>query len=210
MLSADGSSITTPLTHASLAGDRQWADLDRRGNWLDTRWTVAPTGTPELRQQVRTANGANEYTSIDPMDGSDLLWPETIAHDAAGNLTVDPTAVGAGGVVSPSGQRYEYDEENRLTAVRRTGDDLLLAEYAYDALGRRVETIEHVDAATGLPLPAPCRTRHIYAGIETIEEYDVCEDAGGVETATLLREFVWGDGGRFPEPIALIDHTDAG
>jgi len=128
----------------------------------------------------------------------------------AGNLTVDPTAVGAGGVVSPSGQRYEYDEENRLRAVRRTGDDLLLAEYAYDALGRRVETVEHVDSATGLPLPAPCRTRHIHAGIETIEEYDVCEDAGGVETATLLREFVWGDGNRFPEPIALIDHTDAG
>jgi len=130
---------------------------------------------------------------------------------------VDPTAVGAGGVVSPSGQRYEYDEENRLRAVRRTGDDLLLAEYAYDALGLRVETIEFVDTATGLPLPAPCRTRHIHAGIETIEEYDVCEDGGGVETATLLREFVWGEGdrsgslnGRFPEPIALIDHTDAG
>jgi hypothetical protein len=51
-------------------------------------------------------------------------------------------------------------------------------------------------------------TRHVYAGLETIEEY--VDDAG--LGWTLVREFLWGGG--FPEMVALIDRpalvSDAG
>lgn len=69
-----------------------------------------------------------------------------------------------------------------------------------------METTRYVDAATGALLAVPQRTRHIYAGIETIEEYALTDDGQGGETATLLREFVWGDADRFPEPVAMITH----
>lgn len=50
-------------------------------------------------------------------------------------------------------------------------------EFVYDAFGRRVETIEYVDAATGAVLDGaggnaqPRRTRHVYFGLEVIQEY---------------------------------------
>ena len=53
----------------------------------------------------------------------------------------------------------------------------------------------------------PVTTRHIYSGIETIEEYISCGSAEDPNWV-LAREFVWG--GSFPEPVALIDHTDLG
>ncbi len=219
VLDATGSTITTPLVHSTLASDQQWADLDRRGNWLEYRQGVNGASAKE----TRVANGVNEYTSIS--DDFSMFPPPTVtAHDAAGNMTLAGRAVNVGDNCSPggpacgSGQRYEYDEENRVLAIRRDNDGgtgtagQLLAEYEYDALGRRVYTIEHIDAETGAGLATPKKTRHIYAGIETIEEYEVTEDANGVETAAavLQREFLWGDAANFPEPVAMIDHTDAG
>lgn len=53
----------------------------------------------------------------------------------------------------------------------------------------------------------PVVTRHIYSGIETIEEYILCSSPEDPNWA-LAREFVWG--GSFPEPVALIDHTALG
>ena len=79
-----------------------------------------------------------------------------------------------------------------------------LAEYEYDALGRRVQTTDYVDAVTGNWLTTPRKTRHIYAGPETIEEYDVTGQTSG--QGTLLRQFLWGDAGRFPEPLAMVTH----
>ena len=37
---------------------------------------------------------------------------------------------------------YECDEENQLTLVRRASDEELLRDVTYDALGRRIETID--------------------------------------------------------------------
>ncbi len=48
-------------------------------------------------------------------------------------------------------QKYVYDAENRLTAVTTT-DDTPLLELRYDAIGRRVLTIDHVG------LGDPCGT----------------------------------------------------
>jgi len=137
-------------------------------------------------------------------------------------LPYDPVACNAGDVCGPGvpcnpgfpgcagGQRYEYDEENRVTAVYRanhtaaTTDDDLLAEYEYDALGRRIHAIEYIDPATGAALTTPKKTRHVYVGIETVEEYNVTGITSG--QGDLLREFVWGDPGRFPEPVAMVTH----
>jgi RHS repeat-associated protein len=65
----------------------------------------------------------------------------------------------------------------------------------------------------------------VYAGLETIQEYEYCyadpeswaccqiEDDPLCRQAdgyALAREFVWGDSNRFPEPLALIDNTGLG
>jgi RHS repeat-associated protein len=113
-------------------------------------------------------------------------------------------------------RQYEYDEENRLTAVKQY-DGTPLLEMSYDALGRRVETIDYTAGSEAQPVSpcgtaSPVTTRHIYSGLETIEEYVCCDTGnpacGGSEDWSLAREFVWGD--QFPEPVAVIDHTDLG
>jgi RHS repeat-associated protein len=225
-LNAAGTAVETRLSHAALATMQQWVDLDHRGNWLDYRQAYAEEGVMTSYAQTRTANGVNEYESVDP-DGPPgegqppNLDPVSPSYDAAGNLTLDPLAANAGGGAATTqpcgtgvppvvcGQRYVYDEENRVTAVYNangtasTSDDTLLAQYEYDALGRRVHTIEHVDAS-GSALVPPRKTRHVYAGLETVEEYDVTGITSG--PGTLLREFLWGDPGKFPEPIAMVTH----
>ncbi|MBK9128170.1 MAG: RHS repeat-associated core domain-containing protein [Phycisphaerales bacterium] len=119
---------------------------------------------------------------------------------------------------------FVYDAENRLTEVR-VGEPnapcgrLRLAIW-YDALGRRI--LSETYDASGDPVKT---TRHIYDGLATIVEYECAGAAAPVgepcgcgsndpnacgpgSQPALAREFLWGD--RFPEPLVLIDHTDAG
>jgi len=109
----------------------------------------------------------------------------------------------------PAASRFEYDEENRLVAVKRINGTPLLT-MKYDALGRRIETADYVNN-TGCDTGVPLRTRHIVAGLQTIEEYEVCGDTWYMcdySCWPLAREYVWG--ATFTEPIALIDYTSAG
>jgi YD repeat-containing protein len=96
------------------------------------------------RAGVTTAYGvvdaANEYTSV---------AGAAVSYDEADNLIVDE-----------DGRQYTYDEQNRLTEVRDAGD-VLLASYAYDALGRRVSSTIGTQA-----------TRYYYDGQRVIEERD--------------------------------------
>jgi len=126
----------------------------------------------------------------------------TLASDHNGNLTENPSAFNAGDSGTPTGQKYEYDEENRLVRVKRltSPPDQVLLEIGYDAFGRRVESKEYLDG-TGQPLSPPRVTHHVVLGPMTIEEYTIT--AG--PTATLVREFVWGT--EFPMPTAMIDRT---
>jgi RHS repeat-associated protein len=78
------------------------------------------------RDNVNVRDGTNinyvidEYTNrYDSVDGNNL------AYNEAGDLTTDK-----------NGYIYEYDYENRITKITRDGNDI--AEYAYDALGRRI------------------------------------------------------------------------
>ena len=103
-----------------------------------------------------TSNGVNEYTAI---GGTSRTF------DANGNLTDDGT------------NTYQYDFRNHLIKVTRKSDSVVIAEYAYDAvgLGRRIESTVGSDT-----------TRFVYSGQQCLEEYDGSGD--------LLRLFVFGQG----------------
>jgi RHS repeat-associated protein len=194
------------LVDAVLAGQRNWT-LDSRGNWKQSSRRLHDQAITESRE----ANDANEITQIDPDDVGPKL-PVVPTYDGNGNMKLDPLAPNLGADV-PDGQRYEYDTANRLSKVYRTngegaGDDELLLEIKYDALGMRVESLEYVDRETGVALAEPVRVWHIVQGPMPIEEYAVTDDGLGGVAITLLREFIWG--AAFPEPVAMIDHTDAG
>lgn len=200
-------SIPNPLAHARIPGTQTWS-LDRRGNWLEfTEQVGNPLVTTTQNRAV--ANGANEYGQF-TIDGVPGDSPD---HDAKGNLLRDPYAPnydpdGPGGIDVPPGQQYAYDAENRLIQV--TTDDASpqpLLDIAYDALGRRIESTDHTGASSPCAGGTqPVTTRHVYAGIQTVEEYVWCDAVPA--SWDLAREFVWGP--RFPEPIAMIDHTEAG
>jgi RHS repeat-associated protein len=56
----------------------------------------------------------------------DSVGGNSLAYDAAGNLTTDK-----------DGYQYEYDYENRIAKITKDSNDI--AEFAYDALGRRIK-----------------------------------------------------------------------
>jgi RHS repeat-associated protein len=234
------------LVHPTIPNMQQWVNIDRRGNWLDFRESIAGVGQ---RRETRQANGVNEYAAIDPDDPKPAVVPDntapsaTPAYDPAGNLwfnpwaklppadpcagstwaddcdsngTCDATLYGCG-----LGQEYDYDAENRLIAVYRDTNDApgpydgsgvqtepLVMEFRYDALGRRVETIEYVDAATGQLMdgqngnPSPRRTRHVYFGLEQIQDYRY--DEGPPPGFVRLKQFLWGDPDRYPEQVGML------
>ena len=135
--------------------------------------------------EYRSANAVNAYLTIafGANPAQDLTHDATLDRSSpcqgqAGNLTLDPTARNLGDTPgSPTGQTYEYDEENQLTVVRRASDEELLQDVTYDALGRRIETIDY----TGVSDPcgdesSPVVTRHICGVLETLEEYVLCDD----------------------------------
>lgn len=105
-------------------------------------------------------NDANEYTNIDT-----ATPPVTaVLHDPAGNLISDE-----------SGYGYDYDNQNRLTlvfddanadGVWDDGVEDKLAEYVYDALGRRIEYKDHVNG------PSTRTTRYYHDGQNAIAEFD--------------------------------------
>jgi RHS repeat-associated protein len=97
-------------------------------------------------------NVVNEYTSIREDD-----QPRPLLHDAAGDLTLDELGYG-----------YSYDFDHRLERVFRDEDadgtwdegEPVIAEYAYDATGRRV--MRRADGETH---------RYYYAGQNVVAEY---------------------------------------
>jgi RHS repeat-associated protein len=109
--------------------------LDPVGNW-ETTLTCIPGS---CSTQTRTHSPSNEITSI---NGSPLI------SDYNGNLSDDGTAL------------YFYDEENRLTKAVDKASGHVLGQYQYDALGKRVSTID----TFGI------HTFYYYDGWRTIEE----------------------------------------
>ena len=105
----------------------------------------------------------NQYTAIGGI---------SLTHDTAGNMTecnLDYT--------------YEYDYENRLTSIEDDQQNLV-AEYTYDALGRRIEKI-----AGGVT------TRYYYDGWRVLTEVE-----GGTS-----KDFVYGN--YLDEVLIMIDSS---
>lgn len=137
------------------------------------------------------------------------------------------TSVNAGAVWG--GDEVAWIGENRLTRVLRDTNDQgkgyfasgqtqpeigVLAAYTYDALGRRVETKEYVNVATGeyggtatQPV-AHFVTRHVYTGLENIQDWSW---RGDVSTPGyyVKQQYLWGDSARFPEPMAMLTPFEA-
>jgi RHS repeat-associated protein len=168
-----GSDVPMPITQ------RQY-DLDKVGNW--DQFTVDDDGagpsvpvvynnTPNQMNEYDhwSTNGAGEipddlglninFADPEPTPPED---GENWAHDKNGNRRED-------------GQRvYEYDDENRLVRMTRK-IDVVVSEYRYDALGRRVA--KTVDA-----LGTPVETRYFYDDARIVEE----QDTGGATLATYV------------------------
>ena len=144
-------------------------------------------------------NEVNELEALAGGDAAGTNGVQAFAYDAAGNLVFD-------------GERYYvYDAWNRLAAMHQPGTltvgtngleglpGACSMRFAYDALGRRVLSIEWPDSTMTQ------RTRHVYGGgAEVLAEYDV--GSNGAET--LARWFVHGES--FPDPLVMVDLSDAG
>jgi RHS repeat-associated protein len=125
--------------------------LDPVGNWPKK----VTNGVPE----TRTHNTVNEITT-DTIDGSPTT---SLSYDNNGNLTTD------------SAYTYAYDEENRLVAVTRNSDSVVVGQYQYDALSRRVQKIANTSGT-------PTTTRYFYDDARIIEE----QDPSGATQATYV------------------------
>ncbi len=122
--------------------------LDGTGNWQ------------EVDGETREHSTFNEVTVRD--DGGVTNY----SYDDNGNLTGDGT------------RTYEWDSLNRLKRVTRDVDSMIVGEYAYDALNRRVERmVTNSGALDGT-------TRYYYDGNQVIEERDAGE--------TLNQQYVYG------------------
>ena len=88
-----------------------------------------------------TTNNLNQYTAVGGTSQS---------HDANGNLTNNGTLT------------FKYNYKNLITEVRQSSGGTLVAEYLYDANGRRV--VKNVNGGIF--------ERYIYADVETISVLD--------------------------------------
>ncbi len=112
-----------------------------------------------------THNTVNEYTHLHTDFVFGMTADADISHDANGNLSVDA-----------AGYAYAYDHRNRLTEITN------VAEFGYDALGRRISKYDEVADTT---------TYYYYNAFEqVIAEYE--EPTG--QSAELARTFVYGNG----------------
>ena len=130
--------VTTPTTTRGLMQAQDWT-LDGPGNWPTNVTTTGGTPTTENR----THNNLNQITAV---------GPTALQYDANGNLTDDGTFL------------YAWDAENRLRKVTRKSDSVVVGDYSYDALGRRILRVYIVGAETA-------KTVHYYLdGPRVIEE----------------------------------------
>ena len=79
------------------------------------------------RSNVKLRSDANEVYIVDANTNRYAsIDSNSLTCDAAGNITQDK-----------QGYAYSYDYENRLAKVTKDGNDI--AEFAYDAFGRRIK-----------------------------------------------------------------------
>ena len=167
------------------AFDQSW-DLDGLGNWSG----LDDDGT----SQTREVNEANEITDIDSSS-------DDVAYDAAGNMIRVPKLDG-------SGDHFHlvYDAWNRLVEVYDDNGTTLIAQYQYDATGRRV--VKGVDDGSDGSLDT--FTHFFHSGtqvIETREGDDVSGEAPVAESLEPKYQNIWSP--RYVDSLILRDECDA-
>ena len=142
-----GTSNISKQTYDHRSGD---PDTDFNYDSLD-RLTVAEYGIQD-NNEVFTMDDLGNRTKVNIRDGNDVTYSvdnltnryqsiadANLSYDAAGNLTEDK-----------DGYEYEYDYENRIVKITKDPNDTVVAEFAYDALGRRIHKIDSIAGETTL------------------------------------------------------------
>ncbi|MHC4867878.1 MAG: hypothetical protein ACYTEX_27725, partial [Planctomycetota bacterium] len=106
---------------------------------MPTPWTEADNGAIDdlgNRDNVNMRDGSDVNYVIDNLTSRyESVDGNNLAYDAAGNLVTDK-----------DDYDYEYDYENRIIKITKDGNDI--AEFAYDALGRRIRKIDSIAGTT--------------------------------------------------------------
>ena len=103
---------------------------------------VAHPSSPLLAASTpSTADVVNHYTQVGGVNRT---------HDGNGNVADDEVYL------------FGYDFQNRLIRVTNRGTSQVVADYRFDALGRRVEKAVNGGATT----------RYLLDGVQVVEEYD--------------------------------------
>ena len=152
-------------TDSDLNRDYDFDDIGNRTSATDGSGSTATT-------VGYTPDALNQYDAINP---GTVANPD---YDPDGNLLAD-----AGINALTHGLKYEWDAENRLTAVRKA-DDTLIATYAYDYMSRR---IRKTTTAAAYSLEATDIT-YFYDGWNIVAEHSISGDS----TATLNQAYTWG------------------
>ena len=159
----NGNPLTQTTTEGMatfVADDRAFA-VDRLNRLTDTEYfengkvestTFDLVGNRE--SHTNRAATVTAYGTVNPANEYPTIGGSAVTYDDAGNITVDQ-----------DGRQYTYDEQNRLIQIKAS-DDTVLANYNYDALGRRIVFEDPVAAVT---------TRYYYDGQSVIEERDAAD-----------------------------------
>ena len=127
-------------------------NLDGPGNWEEV--VALSSGIPLTEARVHTSS--NELVHV---EGG---LPVDLTYDSKGNLTSDGTLA------------YQWDYRDRLRRVTREVDGVVIAQYAYDAIGRRVRK-DVADSGGQRSIEY-----YTYGGWQVLEE----QDATGVPVQT--------------------------
>jgi hypothetical protein len=164
----NGNGEVVSADHDDLAKDRDYS-YDRIGNRVSSG--------DSTQQIAYTPDALNQYDQITTTPTGGSATTVTKVHDDDGNLTDDGSKL------------YEWDAENRLVALRRKSDNLLIAKYRYDYLSRRIYKETSSIAAQGA-------TTHIftYEGWNLCAEYEASAINGTTNAAitSLKRTYTWG------------------
>ena len=172
--------IWSKRTHNGSVGDRYTYDeMDR------LRRVAYDASNPELgeagassftdysldgvgnRTSVEQDGQSTAYTVSNPHNEYDAVGGVSRSHDKRGNLTGDGSLT------------YNFDTKNQLTAVHQVATGALVANYAYDAAGRRISK----SSPSGV-------THYYYDGVNVALEYFV--PSGGSEAVSA--RYVYGGG----------------
>ncbi|MCD6380650.1 RHS repeat protein [bacterium] len=117
----------------------EYDDLDRLtvAIYIDDANEVFTMDDLGNRSNVNLRSGSNQVYDVNDLTNRyNDIDSNDCTYDAAGNMTVDP-----------NGYQYSYDYENRIIEIEDSGDTTV-AEYAYDALGRRIKTVSYDSAGS--------------------------------------------------------------